>query len=199
MDDSPVAATTLLTMGNDDPTDAALVARVLEGEAEAFGDLYDRYARLVRAVLQGSARGDAAVQDLTQDCFLRAYRNLGRLRQPDRFGAWIVGIARQVARERRRASRRDRLRFPGSESPEAWSDPDQDGSLEVAEEHESVARGLACLPERERLAIHAFYLQEKDAGQAATLLRLSRSGFYALLSRAIARLAANVGRAEKEA
>ena len=38
-------------MGNNEPTDADLVARVLSGDREAFGQLYDRYARLVRAVV----------------------------------------------------------------------------------------------------------------------------------------------------
>jgi DNA-directed RNA polymerase specialized sigma24 family protein len=71
-------------MGDDDPTETELVARVLQGETEAFGDLDDRDSRLVRVALQGSARDEAAVQDLTQECFLRAYRNLGRLSQPRR-------------------------------------------------------------------------------------------------------------------
>ena len=53
-------------------------------------------------------------------------------------------------------------------------------------------RRLAELPERERLAIHAFFLQECNAQQAGELLGLSRSGVYALLERALARLAALV-------
>ena len=61
-------------MGNNEPTDADLVASVLAGDREAFGGLYDRYARLVRAVVYGVARDWPTVQDLTQECFLRAYR-----------------------------------------------------------------------------------------------------------------------------
>jgi RNA polymerase sigma-70 factor (ECF subfamily) len=177
-------------MGNHKPNDADLVARVLSGDREAFAGLYDRYARLVRAVVYGVAGDWSAVQDLTQECFLRAYKNLARLRQPDRFGQWVVGIARQVARERRRTLRRDRHRFVDDNALEISSETDVSGAIQTAEETELVMRQLVELPERERLAIHAFFLDECDVRQAAELLSLSRSGVYALLERALARLAA---------
>jgi RNA polymerase sigma-70 factor, ECF subfamily len=174
---------------NSEPPDADLVARVLAGDRDAFGCLYDRYARLVRAVVYRVGNDSPVVHDLTQECFLRAYRQLARLKQPDRFGAWVVGIARAVAREHRRSSRRDRHQFFGDESLEVWSDPDTPGAVQTADEVELVLRRVSELPERERIAIHAFFLQECDAGQAARLLKLSRSGIYALLGRALSHLA----------
>ena len=170
--------------------DADLVAKTLSGDREAFACLYDRYARLARAVVYGVAMDWPMVQDLTQECFLRAYRNLERLREPDRFSRWIVGIVRQVARERKRAIRRDRHKYVGDDALEVPFDSDVAGAIETAEESELILRRLAELPERERLAIHAFFLQGRDARQAGELLGLSRSGVYALLERALARLAA---------
>jgi RNA polymerase sigma factor (sigma-70 family) len=61
--------------------------------------------------------------------------------------------------------------------------------LERAEQLERLRRLLATLPEREQLAIHTFFLNEKSAQQSAELLEISRSGLYALLGRALARLA----------
>ena len=180
------------------PTDADLVDKALAGDREAFACLYDRYARLIRAVVYGVAMDWGMVQDMTQECFLRAYKNLARLREPDRFGRWIVGIARQVARERKRTIRRDRHQFVGSDEMEVPFDSDVVGEIESAEETELVLRRLGELPERERLAIHAFFLQECDARQAAELLGLSRSGVYALLERALSRLAGLVNRPIKK-
>jgi RNA polymerase sigma factor (sigma-70 family) len=185
-------------MGNNESTDADLIARVLSGDREAFGSLYDRYARLVRTVVFDVAKEWSTVQDLTQDCFLRAYQNLGRLRQPDRFGHWVVGIARQVARERRRTLRRDRHHFVGTDAIEISSESDVAGALQLAEETGLVMRRLAELPERERLAIHAFFLDESNVQQTAELLGLSRSGVYALLERAVARLASLVAKKETD-
>jgi len=183
-------------MANNLPTDADLVGKALAGDREAFACLYDRYARLVRAVVYGVAMDWPMVQDMTQECFLRAYKNLARLREAERFGRWIVGIARQVGRERRRSFCRDRHQFYGNEALEVPFDSDVGGAIESAEETELMMRRLAELPERERIAIHAFFLQECDARQAAELLGLSRSGVYALLERALARLAALVRRHE---
>ncbi len=70
------AATSLQMARNNEPSDASLVARVLAGDREAFGCLYDRYARLVRAVVYRAGNEHPLVNDLTQECFLRAYRNL---------------------------------------------------------------------------------------------------------------------------
>jgi RNA polymerase sigma-70 factor (ECF subfamily) len=185
-------------MGNNESTDADLVARVLSGDREAFGSLYDRYARLVRTVVFDVAKDWNTVQDLTQECFLRAYQNLGRLRQPDRFGHWLVGIARQVVRERRRTRRRDRHQFVKTDTLEISSESDATGALQLAEETGLVMWRLAELPERERLVIHAFFLQECNVQQTAELLGLSRSGVYALLERAVARLASLMATKEAE-
>jgi RNA polymerase sigma-70 factor (ECF subfamily) len=186
------------TMEKEAPTDAELVAETLAGDREAFGCLYDRYAALVRAVVGGAARDYPMVQDLAQESFLRAYRNLSRLRDRDRFGAWIVGIARQVAREQRRSLRRDRHQFVAGNCLEMESPEDDFKAIGDAEELDRVMRLVVALPERERLAIHAFFLQQRAAWQAAELLDLSRSGFYALLERALRRLTARLRRGEAQ-
>jgi RNA polymerase sigma-70 factor (ECF subfamily) len=93
------------------PNDAELVAETLADNREAFGELYDRHARMVRAVVLGVSGDWSAVEDMTQESFLRAFRKLATLREPARFCPWIVGIARHVARERRRTLRRDRHEF----------------------------------------------------------------------------------------
>jgi DNA-directed RNA polymerase specialized sigma24 family protein len=55
---------------------------------------------------------------------------------------------------------------------------------------ERVRRTIAMLPERERLALHTFYLQEQSADDARRIMGLSRSGFYRALERARKQLAA---------
>jgi len=163
--------------------DAALVALCRRGRREAFGRLYDRYARLVRAALFDPGRDAAAAEDLVQETFLRAWRLLPRLRDPSRVGAWLAGIARQVGREDRRRRRRGRLEFRGA-TPDAAAVAD-----ESADDLDAVLAAVARLPERERLAVHAFYLDDGGLPAAAELLGLSRSGAYALLRRALDRLA----------
>jgi RNA polymerase sigma-70 factor (ECF subfamily) len=172
--------------------DAELVARTLAGDREAFGRLYDRHARLVRAVALGTGPDAATAQDLTQECFLRAYRNLRALREPGSFGPWVVGIARQFVREQRRRRRPGNLGL--LDPPAATSNH----SADDADEIDHVLGLVSRLPEEERLAVHFFFLGERDVDETARLLNRSRSGTYALLKRACARLARRLGLPERE-
>lgn len=76
--------------------DAALVRTAQAGEQIAFTRLYERYAAFIHGVLL--ARVPAAdVDDLVQDVFLTAWKNLGTLRDPAAFGGWLSMIARHRA------------------------------------------------------------------------------------------------------
>jgi len=171
-------------------TDATLVLGVLSGDRAAFAELYDRRARLVRAVCY-DATGDLHVAaDLTQESFLRAYMKLGELHDPQKFAAWLVGIARQVCREWRRGRLRERSRFERLAESTRASETRADARRTERPDEQIliIHRALAALPEKERLALHAFYLQEQDADQARAVLGLSRSGLYRVLSCARRRL-----------
>jgi RNA polymerase sigma factor (sigma-70 family) len=174
------------------PSDSELVAQTLAGNREAFGQLYDRYARLVRAVVGGVSGDWIASDDMVQECFLRGYRNLPKLRDPARFGPWMVGIARQVGRERKRTVRKNRHEYRDPLAVEIGQSFSDEAEVDDRDELTQVMQKLAELPERERLVIHAFFLEQKNAQAAAGLLGLSRSGFYALLQRGIGRLSAMV-------
>jgi RNA polymerase sigma-70 factor, ECF subfamily len=78
--------------------DATWVAAAQNGDRAAFGQLYERYARMVHGVLLAKVPL-SAVDDLVQDVFIRALRRLPTLRERASFGAWIAVIARNVARD----------------------------------------------------------------------------------------------------
>jgi RNA polymerase sigma-70 factor, ECF subfamily len=84
-------------------SDAALVEASQQGDTEAFGHLYRRYARLVHGILLARVR-PAEVEDLVQDVFLRALPRLRDLRDTSRFGAWLAAIARNIATDYYRRS-----------------------------------------------------------------------------------------------
>ncbi len=164
--------------------EACLVAAAQRGHLPAFAELYDRYAGLIRAVCHDTTGELHAAQDLAQEAFLRAYRNLHRLRQPDRFGSWLDTIARHVCREWRRTRRRDRLRFRSDALHEPVDVGEVDGQVVRDEALDTIHQAIAGLPKRERLALHLFYLDERSAEHARSLMGLSRPGFYRTLERA---------------
>jgi RNA polymerase sigma-70 factor (ECF subfamily) len=168
-------------------SDGVLVRRVREGDKVAFKDLYDRLAPLIRAVCFSQARDLDVAGDLAQEAFFRAYARLHRLADPEKFGPWLLAIARRVCREWRRGRLREKSRMA------QWSDRARTVRSDCAETDcdDSSARlreAMASMPERERLALHAFYLQQMTVEQAREALGLSRSGFYHVLSCARQRL-----------
>ena len=160
-----------------------LVRAVVAGDRTKYGMLYDRYAPLIRAVCYDHTRNLADAQDLAQDVFLRAYQGLGELHKPDRFGPWLVGIARRRCCEWQRQMSRDRQRRERvQEMKQAAANPANNGELA------KLGGLIAALPEMERLALHAFYLRGKSAEEARQIVGLSRSGFYKVLKQALVRL-----------
>jgi RNA polymerase sigma factor (sigma-70 family) len=164
-------------------SDKTLVRAVLAGEKAAYEKLYDRYAPLIRAVCYDTTGNLADARDLAQDVFMRAYEKLDRLRDPDCFGKWLVGIARRRCQEwlRRNVQLRDK-RVELSEVQIAIPDPPDNDRIEL------LRKMIAKLPEKERLALHTFYLQDRSADNARRIMGLSRSGYYRVLERARKRL-----------
>lgn len=177
-------------------TDGTLVLGVLNGDRAAFAELYDRRARLIRAICYDETRNVQTAADLSQEVFLRSYRNLGRLDDPDRFAAWLVGIARLVCREwRRKRSRNERAIAGYRARHESQNLPVEAPEQRLIALRDEVAFLLgsdeashSSLKDKERLALHAYYLQERSVEDACKVLGLSRSGFYRVLSSACERL-----------
>lgn len=87
----------------------ALVESAQAGDAESFAELYRRFGAMVHGVLLARV-AYKEVDDLVQEVFILAYRNLSALRAADFFGGWLMMIARNVAAEHhRRAHPTDEL------------------------------------------------------------------------------------------
>jgi len=81
----------------------SLVAAAREGDRGAFGRLYERYARMVHGILLGRVPV-ADVEDLVQDVFVRAMRQVHTLRDVNCFGGWLATVARNRANDYHRRS-----------------------------------------------------------------------------------------------
>ncbi|REE98003.1 sigma-70 family RNA polymerase sigma factor [Thermomonospora umbrina] len=83
-----------------------LVLRARDGEADAFGALYDLYVELVYRYVYYRVGAHPLAEDLTSDTFLRALRRIGDFSwQGKDFGAWLVTIARNLVADHFKSSR----------------------------------------------------------------------------------------------
>jgi RNA polymerase sigma-70 factor, ECF subfamily len=81
----------------------SLVAAAREGDRGAFGQLYQRYARMVHGILLGRVP-IGEVEDLVQDVFVAAMRQVHALRDVKCFGGWLATVARNRANDFHRRS-----------------------------------------------------------------------------------------------
>jgi RNA polymerase sigma-70 factor (ECF subfamily) len=102
------------------------IRAAIDGDRDAFGELYVRYARMVHAILLARVPpGDA--EDLVQDVFMSAMRQLRGLRTAAAFRGWLGAIARNRAMDYHRESRG---KVPLDEMPPAMAkDESQDAFL----------------------------------------------------------------------
>jgi RNA polymerase sigma-70 factor (ECF subfamily) len=100
----------------------SLVSAARGGDRAAFGRLYDRYARMVHGILLARVP-PREVDDLVQEVFLSALRQLHALREISRFGAWLATITRNRANDYfRRAIPDEKVTEPVDENqPESRS------------------------------------------------------------------------------
>src|SRR5689334_11972680 len=123
--------------------DAALIDASRRGDRTAFAELVERYQREVYAVAFSSVRDRALSDDLTQDAFVAAWRELAKLRDVARLPAWLCGIARNLARD---ACKRRRREATG-DVPEIETAPTPFDAVNEAESERLIAAALARVPD----------------------------------------------------
>lgn len=160
-------------------TDANLVLKARDGDNQAFAELYDRYARMVRALCFREAKNLSEAQDLAQEVFLRAYDKLDKLRKVELFGPWITSMTKNVLREYRRGKFRDRHVLVGLEPVE---EPQKPENNDPENRLEAIKAAMSKLNEQERMALDVYYMQNQDAQKATKILKVSRSTLYRLLA-----------------
>jgi len=109
-----------------------LIARARRGDEEAFRLIFERYTRPVISFIFYMVNDGALAEELAQETFVRAYKSLNALRDETKLSTWLFGIAKNVARESLRASRRS------SQSVEL----NDQTVLEILDERESPAGKL---------------------------------------------------------
>lgn len=176
-------------------TDARLVEAARSGDRQAFGELVTRYQGQVYA-LAFSLLGDwAEAQDMAQESFLRAHRNLDLLADPAKFGPWLRKVVFGTCMDRARALRAESYgtardappRRRSSDLKTRIADGAGSGPLDRllrAELKELVLKAVNSLPERQRVPLTLFHLDGLSHEKVARFLGLPVGTVRSLVSRA---------------
>lgn len=157
------------------PDDASLAARAAAGERDAFALLYERHARALYGTALALCRDPHAADELLQEAFVRAYRNMARVRLDP--GAslrpWLHRILINLAydwADRQRTASAFIERSAAQLVPAALVSPER--QLEAAEQQRAVLEAVAGLPFKQRVVVVLFYLHEMDLVEISETLGL---------------------------
>lgn len=172
--------------------DLKLWKRIRCGDAEAFGDLYERHARAIQSYCLWRTANILAAEDATATVFLEVWRRRGRLTlSSDSAAPLLLGIANNVVRRQWRSERRhrdilDRVRNAGQvpDDLEAEAIARIDAIQQVRDGGEAIRR----LPRREREVLALFAWSELSYAEIAEALGLPIGTVRSRLARARARL-----------
>lgn len=149
--------------------DARLVGRAKDGERDAFAELVDRYRDAACAVAYSYLGSFDDVQDAVQEAFVRAYVQVGQLREPDKFGPWLRQITANVSK--------GVLRKPGRSNASLDAFAEQASSSVTGDPQRSAARmvvreALKRLSEKTRLAVTLSYIDGYSHDEVAAFLEV---------------------------
>src|ERR1700730_9762143 len=175
------------------PSEVELIRRVRDGEGDLFYELIRPYERRVYSATFAILRNTADAEDAAQEAILKAFRHIRQFREEARFSTWLIQIAVNEARMRRRKDHADLMEpiadrpdEAGNYTPRAFAEwreiPSE--TLERKEIREKLAEALASLGEIYREVFVLRDMQHLSIEETAEALGISTASVKTRLLRA---------------
>jgi len=164
------------------PGDEQLIERIQQGETRCFADLVDRHKDRALTVAVRLLRRREDAEEAVQDAFVRAFRGLAEFRGESKFSTWFYRILYNICLTRLRRGQVGQAGHVGMtvsiDDPDAANpaaavaDEGEDplDQLDINETRAIVAEEMARLPERFRLPVTLFYVNDMSYEEIAAVL-----------------------------
>ncbi len=167
-----------------DSTDRDIYKAAIQGDRDAFELIIRASSRNLFAIAYGVLQDRAEAEDVVQDAFVKAWKSRWRVRDPEKFPAWLATIARHRARDVARRRRTEPLgdQLDDTADPATGDDGEQTHTIEV---NGQVHAALAALPETHRVAVTLRYFDALDYATIEQTLGLTNGALRGILGRAL--------------
>ena len=166
-------------------TDEAIVARVTGGDSDAYAKLLARYETKLLRYVTYLIRNEVAAQDVVQDTFIKAYKNLHGYNPKYKFSSWLYRIAHNEAMN---AVKKSDVRFAADEDiadmPNVGYDPHFDEQLDAEMTKAQVHACLAKLAPKYREVVQLTYFEHMQYDEVSDVLHIPTSTVGVWLMRA---------------
>jgi len=151
----------------------------IQGDREAFEMIIRTQSRTLFAIAYGILQNREEAEDVAQDVLVKAWKTRWRVRDPEKFPAWLAAIARHQAHD----VFRKRRTVPLSEETIEAIGPEPTDTISLDQQLHSA---LAALPELHRAALTLRYFEEMDYRTIEKTLGLTNGALRGILGRALA-------------
>jgi RNA polymerase sigma-70 factor, ECF subfamily len=175
-------------------SDADLVRQARAGRTAAYEELVRRWAARITALCHARLKRAHLADEIAQETLLRGFRALDSLTDPDRFGAWLCGIALRACLDYLKAKQNAQVPFsvlgPEYNPDETLHARQQsgEGDVERDEERRLILAEVEALPEDYRTVVMLYYYHDFTYRDLAKLLGVSSATVNARLTKARALL-----------
>lgn len=175
-------------------TDAAAVALARDGDSEAFRALVDRHSRAVFRLAHRMTGNPLDAEDVVQETFLRAYRQLGRFESRANFGTWLHRIAVNCSIDLIRSRRHQETGHDAADldaldaTDRERTDPSPERLMLSTEVQDRVAAAMASLSHMERAAFVLRHFEGQSIDEISRALGLKVNAAKHSIFRAVRKM-----------
>src|SRR4029077_17664071 len=169
-----------------DANEREVYRAAIHGDREAFEMIIRTHSRPLFAIAYGILQNREEAEDAVQDALVKAWKSRWRVRDPEKFSAWLCMIARHRARDVFR--KRRTLPLPNEATASLASETNGNNNTNKSDEllDRQLQSALAALPELHRSALMLRYFEEMDYRSIEQLLGLTNGALRGILGRALA-------------
>lgn len=165
--------------------EAQYIERIINGETELFSVFLDRYSRPLHVLIVQIVGCAEDAEELVQDVFLKAFRNLNSYRRDCRFSTWLYRIAYNAAVS---ATRKKKHEYCYIDECAINNVPDEQERVlfdetESEEKISQLTQAIDLLDSQEKVLITLFYYEEKSVEEIGEILNISVSNVKVRLHR----------------
>ena len=174
-------STQIAADGADGVDDARLLKAAAQGSTAAFTKLVGQYQDLIYRIVWRLSNGHADAEDITQEVFLRLWKNPGQIREAGALKGWLVRVASNLVMDKYRARPLQDIDQVGELED---GRPTAEDSLALSWSAKRIDAAIAALPDRQKLALSLVHFEQLGNGQAAAIMEVSVDALESLLARA---------------
>lgn len=166
--------------------DESYVERLQAGDFRTQEHFVAYFSELIQLKLRSRLHSPQAIEDVRQETFTRVFAALrgGKIRQPDRLGAFVNSMCNNVLLEHYRASSRDSSLDDEEQQDFPATNVDVLGAVAAKQMGEKIREILDEMPERDRRLLREVFLEERDKDEVCTNFGVDREYLRVLLHRA---------------